>query len=506
MLDIREILRYLQQGVGDRRTARSLRVSRKTVARYRAWAASEGLLDGPLPDPKALQERLAATLPAADPPRTPSQVEPFRDRVLALRRQGVECAAIRQRLREEAGFEGSYSSVWRFVRTLEPGTPEAMVRVETAPGEEAQVDFGFAGRMLDPKDGTLKRTWAFVMTLSFSRHQYVEFVFDQEVGTWLRCHRRAFEWFGGIPRRIVLDNLKAAILRATLHDPVVQRAYRECAEHYGFLIAPCRPRTPQHKGKVEKGGVHYVKRNFLAGQTFRDIVQANERVLVWCDETAGARIHGTTKERPRERFDQVERATLLPLPDDPYTAAVWKKAKLHPDGHVVFEGSYYSAPHRLIGKTLWVRAADTSVWLFAEHDLVASHPRARQRGQRFTNKDHLPPQKVAGLLDTPAVCLRRAQEIGPATAELVGTLLGERPVDRLRTVQAILRLAHRFSPRRLEAACVRAHCFAETSYGALKRILDRGLDLEPLPAQAAAAVGASSFQFVRPWTDFFPQA
>jgi transposase len=506
VLDIREILRHLQQGAGVRTTARSLRVSRKTVARYRDWAAGQGLLAGPLPDPKALQQRLAASLPVAEPPRTPSQVEPFRQRVLELRRQGVECAAIRQRLREEAGFEGSYSSVWRFVRALEPATPEAVVRVETRPGEEAQVDFGYAGRLLDPRDRQEKRAWAFVLTLSWSRHQYVEFVFDQEVGTWLRCHRHAFEWLGGVPRRIVIDNLKAAITRASVHDPVVQRAYRECAEHYGFLIAPCRPRTPQHKGKVEKGGVHYLKRNFLAGQTFRDQTQANERVLVWCDETAGRRIHGTTKERPRERFEQVERAALRPVPDDPYTVAVWKKAKLHADGHVVFEGSYYSAPHRLIGKTLWVRAADTSVWLFAEHELVASHPRARRRGQRFTRKEHLPPTKVAGLLDTPAVCLRRAQEIGPCTAELVGSLLGERPLDRLRTAQAVLRLAHKFSPRRLEAGCARALCFSETSYGAVKRILDRGLDLEPVPVRPAAAVASGSFQFVRPWTDFFPQA
>jgi transposase len=113
------------------------------------------------------------------------------------------------------------------------------------------VDFGYAGLLRDPQTDTLRKAWAFVMTLSFSRHSYAEFVFDQEVGTWLRCHRHAFEWFDGVPRRIVTDNLKAAIVRAALYDPVVQRAYRECAEHYNFLISPCRPGTPQHKGKVE---------------------------------------------------------------------------------------------------------------------------------------------------------------------------------------------------------------------------------------------------------------
>src|SRR2546427_7049357 len=196
---------------------------------------------------------------------------------MELRRQGVECRAILSRLREESGFKGSYMAVYRFVRSLEPDTPEAFVRVETAPGEEAQVDFGYAGLMFDPRDRQLRRAWAFVMTLSFSRHQYVEFVFNQEIGTWLRCHRNAFEWFNGVPRRIVIDNLKAAIVRAVLYDPVVQRAYRECAEHYGFLISPCRPRTPEHKGKVEQGGVHYVARNFLAGRSFHDYLEANDK-------------------------------------------------------------------------------------------------------------------------------------------------------------------------------------------------------------------------------------
>lgn len=485
--------------------ARDLGVSRKTVAKYREWADREGVLAGPLPEVADLQARLNRTLPPAPPPRTVSSVEPHRARVVELRRKGVECRAILNRLREESGFRGSYGAVYRFVRALEPATPEAFVRVETPPGDEAQVDFGYAGAMLDPRDRVLRRAWAFVMTLSFSRHQYAEFVFDQEVGTWLRCHRNAFEWFGGVPRRIVPDNLKAAIVKAVLYDPVVQRAYRECAEHYGFLISPCRPRTPEHKGKVEQGGVHYLKRNFLAGRAFRDRSEANEKGLLWCIETAGRRIHGTTREEPLKRFDEVERAALLPLPAAPYAMAIWKKAKLHPDCHVVFEGSFYSAPHRLIGRHLWVRAADSGVTLFFEHEPLASHPRARRPGQRFTLNDHLPPSKVAGLMATPVFCLKRAAEIGPHAADLVGRLLGERPLDRLRTALAILRLAHKYSPRRLEAACQRALRFDETGYGAVKRILIKGLDHETVPT-AAPAAETQPFLFVRPWTDFFGQA
>jgi transposase len=478
-------------------------MSRKTVTKYREWAAEHGVLVGPLPEPAALQALLAASLPLVRPPCGVSTVEPHRERVLALRRAGVEIEAIRQRLREEKGFSGSYASVHRFVRRLEPRVPEAVVRVETPAGEEAQVDFGYAGCMVDPQAGRARKAWAFVMTLSFSRHQYVEFVFDQEVGTWLRCHRHAFEWFAGVPRRVVVDNLKAAILKAVLHDAVVQRAYRELAEHYGFLISPCRPATPQHKGKVEQGGVHYLKRNFLAGRDFRDVVEANEKALIWCNDTAGLRVHGTIQEQPLRRFEEIERDALLALPTAPYALAVWKKAKLHPDCHVVFEKSFYSAPHRLIGQRLWVRGADTSVVIFHEHEPVATHTRAGRPGTRRTNPDHLPPGKVVGLMASPAWCLKRAHEIGPQAAELVGRLLGERPLDRLRTAQSILKLAHKYSPRRLEAACARALRFDEISYPAIKRILERSLDLQalvpttrPLPLEAPL--------FARPVTDFFP--
>jgi transposase len=502
-LDIREIVRRLQLGQGDRAIARDLTTSRKTVAKYRAWAATQGLLVGPLPDPARLQGLLQTSLPDSPPPRLPFVAAPHRARIVALRREGVECRAIWERLREETDFTGSYSAVWRFVRSLEPRLPTAWIRIETPPGEEAQVDFGRAGLLVDPRDGVRKKAWVFVMTLSWSRHQYAAFVFDQEVATWLRCHRQAFEWFGGVPRRVVVDNLKAAIVRAAFHDPVVQRAYRECAEHYQFLIAPCRPATPQHKGKVEQGGIHYLTRNFLAGRTLPPHDEANLLLLAWCRETAGRRIHGTTKERPLERFTAVEQAALQALPPAPYALTTWKRAKLHPDCHVVFAGAFYSAPHRLIGQTLWVRAADTTVTLFHEHEAIASHPRALRPGERHTHPDHLPPAKVVALMASPAWCLRRAREIGPQTTELIGRLLGERPLDRLRSAMALLRLAHKYAPRRLEAACARALAFEQVGYVVVKRILQQGLDAHPVAP--AAAPPEPPAQFARPWTDFFVQ-
>jgi len=277
MIDIRAMLVQMRQGASDRRISRNLGVHRKTVKTYRQWAQTQGLLAGDLPAMETLQQLAKATLITSPPPQNHSSVEPYQELVVKLRRENVEMAAIWERLKER-GYEGSYDAVWRFVRKLEPHTPAATVRVETKPGVEAQVDFGYAGKMLDPKTGKLRKTWAFVMILSWSRHQYVEFVFDQKVATWLLCHRHAFQFFGGVPKRVVIDNLKAGIIRPSWDDPQVQHAYGECAEHYGFLISPNRPRTPQHKGKVEQGGVHYVKRNFLGGRAPTSILQANTDV------------------------------------------------------------------------------------------------------------------------------------------------------------------------------------------------------------------------------------
>lgn len=484
-MDIREILRQIQQGLSDRAVDEATGVNRKTVARYRAWAIEQELLTEPLPPLGELHRLLEETMPSTPPPQNVSSVEPYRDLVVKLRQQGVEMAAIHQRL-QERGYSGSYSSVRRFVRSLEPLTPEVTVRVETPPGEEAQTDFGFAGRMVDPETGELRRAWAFVMTLSWSRHQYVEFVFDQKVETWLRLHRNAFRFFGGAPERVVIDNLKAGIAKTCYHEPEAQHAYRECAEHYGFLIAPCRPRTPRHKGKVEQGGVHYVKRNFLAGREPMALNRANRAVLEWVNTTAGQRVHGTTKERPLLRFE-MEQETLRPLPDTPYDLAIWKEVTLHRDCYVHFDHAYYSAPFRLVEQKLWVRGGAQSVQIYTQdYQRVATHPRAQRPGQRLTNFDHLPPHKVPGLLINRDICRQQASEIGRATRQVVDRFLDHRPEDRLRTAGRLLRLAERFGAQRLEAACARALRFDDPAYMTVKRILEQGLDAQELPATEPA--------------------
>ncbi len=486
-MDVRELLRHIRLTESDRAVARATGAHRKTVLRYRHWAQAHHLLDGTLPPIDDLQVLLARTGTPAPPPQMVSTLEPYRDLVTRLHAEGVEGAAIWQRLRER-GYNGSVSAVYRFVHHLSPPQPDATVRVEREPGEEAQVDFGFAGRMADPGTGERRRTWVFVMTLAWSRYQYAEFVFDQTIATWLRLHRNALDFFGGVPRRRVIDNLKAGVTQASWwDDALVQASYRECVEHDGFLVAPCRPRTPEHKGKVEQGGVHYVKRNFLGGRIPTTLTQANADVLEWCRTTAGQRRHGTTKVPPLWRFETTEHGALQPLPALPYDLATWKEVTVQRDCYVVFDGSFYSAPFRALGQRVRVRGGNDEVKVYdPNYVLIATHPRAEQPGERHTHPDHLPPEKLPGLLLNRAACRVTAAAVGPATAAVVHDLLADPAVDRGTTVGRVLRLRERYGDERLEVACARARRFDDQSYSTIKRILIEGLDADATPAAPPA--------------------
>jgi hypothetical protein len=317
-----------------------------------------------------------------------------------------------------------------------------------------------------------------VMTLCFSRHQYVEFVFDQTVMTWLGCHRRALEWFAAVQTRVIIDNPKCAITRACTRDPVVQRSYAECAEGYNFKIDPCPPADPAKKGVVESG-VKYVKGNFLPTRTFRDLADLNAQAYRWVLEEAGMRIHGTTRQQPLERF-LIEKPLMRNLPDVAPDLGSWNRLKLHRDCHVKLDYVLYSAPFALIGQTLWVRATDVSISIFQDYRLVATHVRARRPGDRRTVLDHLPPDAREFFAHDRQWCLQQAHAIGPACTDLIDQLLGDRIVERLRGAQGVLGLARTYGAKRLEAACLRALAHASPAYRTVKSILVGGFDQRPM--------------------------
>jgi transposase len=482
MYHYRQALARMRQGDSNRDIAHSRVMGRKKLREVRELAEARGWLspDVPLPDDAVLAECFGArpTLPAS----CVSSAEPWRDEIAQWHAAGIKGTRIHQVLIDRYGYTGSLSAVYRLLGRLDAGQlPDVPLRLEFKPAEAAQVDFGAGPEITDVATGEVFKTWFFVMTLCWSRHQYVELVRDQTVTPWLACHRRAFEWFGGVVGRVIIDNPKCAITRACLHEPDVQRAYAECAEGYGFRIDPCPPRDPAKKGIVESG-VKYVKSSFLPLREFRSLIDANIQARAWMLGEAGNRVHGTTREAPLKRFTSVEKALLAPLPDVPPELAVWAKVKVHRDAHVQFDAAYYSVPFKLAGQPLWLKATATTVWLYREHELVATHVRQTRPGVRSTVDDHLPPEALAWKLHDTQWCLKEAERIGPACAALVRALFGDRVLVKLRAVQGLLRLAKPHGAARLEAACRRANDFGTPTYRAVKTILDRGLDLQAAEA------------------------
>lgn len=325
---------------------------------------------------------------------------------------------------------------------------------------------------------------------------YIEFVTDQKTMTWLGCHNRAFAFFGGVPRRVIIDNAKCAILKACYHDPVVQKAYYAHAEGWGFQIDALPPGEPQMKGRVERT-VGFVKRAFVPGRTFRDMTDLNGQSRVWTMQV-GNRIHGTTRERPLTRFAEIERALLSPLPDVWLEAVDVALATVHGDCHVQFEKRYYSAPYRLVHQKVFLEASETSVRLYTDHLLIASHPRLDRPGERSTIDEHLPPDQIAWRMRDQQWCLNRSAQIGICTRAVVERHFDDRVVRNLRSVQGILSLADTYGESRLEAACERALRFDNISRRTIKAILDNGWDQQPLniatsPAPAGAYDGSGAY-------------
>jgi len=498
----RQALLRMRQGDSDRDIAEAKIMGRRKAAQWRTLAQSHGWLDAqaPLPDDEAVA---AALQPPKRASTTVSSLEEHRAKVVSWVEQGVPGTAIHQALQRQHDWTGSYSAVRRMVFAIRATLPpEVTCRLDFAPGEAAQVDFG-AGPMLLHPDGKPRRTWAFVMTLAHSRHQYLEFVWDQTVATWLGCHRRAFEWFAGVPERVVIDNAKCAITKACAQDPLVQRAYAECAEGYGFKIDPCPPHDPQKKGIVE-AGVKYVKGNFLPLREFRDLADLNAQARAWVMETAGQRIHGTTRQPPLALF-ALEQPLLKPLPAIAPDLGTWHRVSVHKDCHVQLERILYSAPFALVGKTLWLRATDAAVALYEDYRHVATHPRGQRPGQRVTCKAHLPPEAQAFFAKNRQWCTTQAAEVGPQCRALVERLLADNVLERLRAAQGVLGLLKPYGAKRLEAACARALAHDSPHYRTVKTILSTKADVQGAQTDSHTPPAyAGTNRFTRAAAELFP--
>lgn len=507
---LQEVVRLCRMGRSARVIARQLRIGRNTIKVYLAALAEGGLLEGApdeLPEVEVLRACVLERAPPSTAPQQNSSIDRWLEKIKELREQNAGPTAIHDHLRvNEPEYAGSLSAVKRVCLRLEreagPEATAVAIPVVTAPGEVAQVDFGYAGKRYDPSRGVLRKSWLFVMTLCFSRRTYCELVFDQKVETWIRLHVLAFEYFGGVPRVIVPDNLKAAVVRAAFgidDEALIQHTYRELARHYGFQVDPTPPRSPQKKGKVERD-VRYVSGNFLATWKSIDIDEDRKALRRWLSEVADQRRHGTTGRRPIELFEEQERAALLPLPRSRYELVVWKPARLHSDSHVQVDGAFYSAPWPLLHQVLWVRSSAHSVSIYHQDQHLWTHARV-PRGQRSTVPEHLPEHRADLRHRSRGYWIERARGIGAEVERLAEAIFGADDVLlHLRRVQAVVTHLETFPPKRANAAAERALHFGCTDYRGIKNILRQGLDLVALPQKNTRAWSRDS-RFARKPTE-----
>jgi transposase len=406
-----------------------------------------GSSDGSVGASLATNERSAPPRPAG----RRSHCGPFESVIRAKLDQGLSAQRICQDLQSEHGAEVSYDSVKRFVRRLGTALPPPFRRLECAAGEEAQVDFG-TGAPLVEADGKRRKTHVFRVVLSHSRKAYSEATRRQTTEDFLRALESAFWHFGGVPKTLVIDNLKAAVAHPDWFDPELTPKVRSFCEHYGTVILPTKPYTPRHKGKVESG-VKYVKNNALKGRTFSRLEEENRFLLDWEAHVADTRIHGTTKRQVGKVFHEVERAALLPLPPERFAFFHEASRKVSRDGHVEVAKAYYSVPPEHLGREVWVRWDARLVRIFNQRfEQIAIHVRHEQ-GRFSTQAAHVAREKISGLERGAAYLLGKVGVIGPQTRQWAEATLHARGVEGTRALQGLLALTKKHKSQALETAC-----------------------------------------------------
>lgn len=486
MAKINAILTLHEQGWSQRKIAEQLGIHRETVARYLANRAKpakpstgcDGAGDATEAvgleaenRPKAPHGSEAENRPEAPYGSLPSrsQCEPYRARIIELYEQGLSAQRIYQDLRDEADI--SYYSIRRFVARLRASDPLPFRRIETQPGQEAQVDFGTGARVFEPSGSRQgRKTYVFRIVLSHSRKAYSEVVYRQTTENFIRCLENAFWHFGGVPTTLVIDNLRAAVKKADWFEPELNPKVEAFCRHYGTVILPTRPRMPRHKGKVERG-VGYVKDNALKGRKFQSLNEQNEFLLRWETTIADTRVHGTTRRQVGKCFEQVEKPALKPLPPERFPFFHEAQRTVHRDGHVSVDKAYYSVPPEYLGKPLWVRWNSRVVRIFNHRwEQVALH--AKQSPGKFsTQSRHISDRKISGVERGLAWYLRRVAFIGTHTEAWAAEMVSLRGVHAVRVLQGLLQLADKYSWKDLEKACEKAHRYGAYRLADVRRLI-----------------------------------
>ena len=409
------------------------------------------------------------------PGRSPSAsaCEPYREIIEAALSKGRNAVAIWQDLVDGHGFPGRYSSVKRFVRKLcGSPSPEARVVIQTAPGEEAQVDYGTGPMVRDPHTGKYRRTRLFVLTLGHSRKSIRLLVFRSSTRVWAELHEQAFRRLGGVTRVVVLDNLREGVLTPDIYDPTLNPLYRDMLKHYGAVALPCRVQDPDRKGKVESG-VGHAQKTPLKGLLFESLEDAQAYLDRWEERWADTRIHGTTKRQVAVMFAE-ERPALLPLPLEPFRYYQYGERTVHLDGCVEVEAAYYGAPPGWIGRRIQVQWNAAQVRLIdpLTGQLLREHLR-QQRGRHRIQEQDRPSKTPLGTRQL----LTRCEKAGPHIGALCQSLHRSQGAVAVRRILGVLSLAKKYGVASTDAACSVALETGACEYRFVRRYLERNPQL-----------------------------
>jgi transposase len=492
MRQVREVLRLKWLcGLSDRQIARSLRISRPTVAQYLQRAMVAGL-SWPLPeafDDEALERRLFAISYKKPPAKRPMPDWATVHR--ELKRKGVTLLLLWQEYKAVTPDGLQYSSFCEAYRKW-AARLDVVMRQHHQAGETLFVDYaGQSMPVVNPHTGEVHDAAIFIAVLGASNYTFAEATWSQSLPDWIAAHVRAFEALGGVPQVLVPDNLKAAVTHSHRYEPELNRTYAELAQHYGVAIVPARAARPRDKAKVEVG-VQVVERWMLArlrNQTFFSLAELNatlKELRVELNQRPFQKLPGCRQSV----FEELDRPALRPLPETPYAYAEWKLVRVNIDYHVEIAGHYYSVPYALVKHQLDARLTPHTVELFHKGKRIASHRRSPHKGRHTTVAAHMPTAHRHYAQWTPQRLMRWAEKTGGATAQVVEAILASRPHPQqgFRSCLGIMRLGKRYGDDRLEAACQRAMAIGAYSYKSIESILKHDLDRQPLPGKTPTAL------------------
>ncbi len=410
-----------------------------------------------------------------NPGRNPSAsaCEPFQEAIDLGLSRGRNAMAIWQDLVSDYGFTSSYQSVKRYVQKRRGSQlPQATAVILTAPGEEAQVDYGTGPMVRDPHSGKYRRTRLFVMMLGYSRKSVRLLVFHSSSRIWAELHEKAFRRLGGCTRIVVLDNLREGVLIPDIYDPALNPLYRDVLAHYGAVAMPCRIQDPDRKGKVESG-VGHAQKTPLKGLRFESLEQAQAYLDGWEARWADTRIHGTTKRQVAVMFAE-EKPALLPLPIEPFRYYQYGDRTVHLDGCVEIEAAYYSAPPGWIGRWIKVQWDGLLVRLLDPKNgqLLREHIRQKRGWYRIKEEDHpaRTPLRISQVL-------WRAERAGSQMGTLCNLIYRQQGEVGIRRILGVLSLAKKFGTAATEDACAAALEMGVHEYRFVRRYLERGPQL-----------------------------